>query len=181
MPGQSPVARTRTNLERTIDIKGWHDAIHSGILSSETLFVLKCLIIFSGGFDRNNQQLDFSNDKTAKEENLPPITEELELPIVVIRTKENKKSMPGLNSLVNLIMDKFANNLSTTIIYREKDDLEEEDEGRKKKIVDCQLVNGIEDEFIIYCINGGRGYNYSLNAISRARNGFAWIIDTDSG
>ena len=129
----------------------------------------------------NQQQLDFSNDKTAKEENLPPITEELELPIVVIRTKENKKFMSGLNSLVNLIMDKFANNLSTTIIYCEKDDLEEEDEGRKKKIVDRYLVDGIEDEFIIYCVNGSRGYNYALMTISRARNGFAWIIDTDSG
>ena len=82
--------------------------------------VLKCLIILSGAYS-DNRQLDFSNDKTAEEKNLPS-TEGLELPIVVIRTKENKKSMPSLNSLVNLIMDKFAKNLSTTIIYhRERD------------------------------------------------------------
>ena len=123
--------------------------------------VLKCLIIFSAN-NRHNQQIDFSNDETAKEENLPPITEGQELPIVVIRTKENKKSMPGLNSLVNLIMDKFAQDLSTTIIYAEKDDLEEEDEGRKKKMVDRFLVDGIEDEFIIYCVNGSETYNYVL-------------------
>merc|ERR1712208_223171 len=118
--------------------------------------VLKCLIIFLDGYSRDKQQLDFSNDKTAKEENLPPSTEGLEPPIVVIRTKENKKSMPCLNSLVNLIMHEFAKNLSTTIIYVEKEDLEEEDEGRKKKIVEQYLVDGIEDEFIIYCVNGSR-------------------------
>ena len=104
-----------------------------------------------------NEQLDFSNDETAKEENLPPPTEGLELPIVVIRTKENKKSMPSLNSLVNHIMHEFAKNLSTTIIYEEKDDLEEEDEGRKKKIVHPDLVDGIEDECIIYCIERYNG------------------------
>ena len=45
------------------------------------------------------------------------------------------------------------------------------------------MVDGIEDEFIIYCVNGD-GYTMvsrnTLQAISRARNGFAWIIDTDS-
>lgn len=142
--------------------------------------VLKCLIVFL--VNRNNEQLDFSNDKTAKEENLPPITEGLELPIVVIRTEENKKFMSSLNSLINLIMGKFAKNLSTTIIYSygEKLDLEEEDDGRKKKIVDRNLVEGIEDEFIIFCVTGPQSYSYPLQAISRARNGLAWIIDTES-
>ena len=99
---------------------------------------------------------------------------------MVIRTKENKKFMSGLNALVNLIMDKFAKNLSTTIICDEKDDLEEEEEGRKKKIVDRFLVDGIEDEFIICCLTGSESYSDPLQAISRARNGFAWIIDTDT-
>ena len=38
-------------------------------------------------------------------------------------------------------------------------------------------VDGIEDEFIIYCVNGSETNTtvyYSLQAIFRARNGFAY-------
>ena len=48
------------------------------------------------------------------------------------------------------------------------------------KIVHVTEIQGIEDEFIIYAITGFYG-NYSpLDALTRARNGLAIIINTDS-
>ena len=135
------------------------------------------LIIFSDGPTLG--QLDFSNDKTAKEGNLPPNKKGLDYPFVVIRSKESKRFM-SLNSLVNHIMDNFGPDLSTTVMYNVKDDLKEEEERKNKKILHSDLLDGIEDEFIIYCISGPKTYRPTLNASSRARIGFAWIIDTNS-
>ena len=47
------------------------------------------------------------------------------------------------------------------------------------KIVDETEIQGIEDEFIIYSITTGSNYN-PLDVLTRARNGLAIIIDTDS-
>ena len=47
------------------------------------------------------------------------------------------------------------------------------------KIVDVTEIQGIEDEFIIYSISGDGFYN-PLDVLTRARNGLAIIIDTDS-
>ena len=48
------------------------------------------------------------------------------------------------------------------------------------KIVRKEKIQGIEDEFIIYYIaNDGSSYN-PLDVLTRARNGLAIIIDTDS-
>ena len=47
------------------------------------------------------------------------------------------------------------------------------------KIVDETELQGIEDEFIIYSITGFSS-RMPLDALTRARNGLAIIIDTDS-
>ena len=47
------------------------------------------------------------------------------------------------------------------------------------KIVRKEKIQGIEDEFIIYASTGGHNYTH-LDALTRARNGLAIIIDTDS-
>ena len=49
------------------------------------------------------------------------------------------------------------------------------------KIMDVKDIQGIEDEFIIYSITTGGDYNFNpLDTLTRARNGLAIIIDTDS-
>ena len=49
------------------------------------------------------------------------------------------------------------------------------------KIVYETEIQGIEDEFIIYSITTGGDYNFNpLDTLTRARNGLAIIIDTDS-
>ena len=97
--------------------------------------------------------------------------------MVVVRTKEK----PSLNNLVNHIIDTYANNSSTTVIYHEIEDLMEE--KGKKKIMEFKVLQGCEDEFIIYSISGSRTLedNRFLDVLTRARNGFAVIIDSDSG
>ena len=47
------------------------------------------------------------------------------------------------------------------------------------KIENGIAIQGIEDEFIIYSITTGSNYN-PLDVLTRARNGLAIIIDTDS-
>ena len=48
------------------------------------------------------------------------------------------------------------------------------------KLVSRIDIQGIEDEFIIYSI-GSNYYDYNhLDALTRARNGLAIIIDTDT-
>ena len=96
--------------------------------------------------------------------------------MVVVRTKEK----PSLNNLVNHIIDTYANNSSTTVIYHEIEDLMEE--KGKKKIMEFKVLQGCEDEFIIYSIFGSAGLqNNLLDALTRARNGFVVVIDSDSG
>ena len=54
-------------------------------------------------------------------------------------------------------------------------------ENGKKKIMDGQVVQGCEDEFIIYSISGsvaGTTCNF-LDALTRARNGFVVVLDSD--
>ena len=124
--------------------------------------------------------LDSIKYKIAEAKKLPPIINGLEYPMVVVRTKEMKEKV-SLNNLVNHIIDKYAKNVSTTVIYDEIEDLTEE--NGKKKIMDLQVVQGCEDEFIIYSISGSvAGYDSRyLDALTRARNGFVVVLDSDSG
>ena len=48
------------------------------------------------------------------------------------------------------------------------------------KIVDSREIQGIEDEFIIYTDDGNKYDEMILDVLTRARNGLAIIIDTDS-
>ena len=127
----------------------------------------------------DNMSLDCAKYEIAEAKKLPPIINGLEYPMVVVRTKEMKEKV-SLNNLVNHIIDKYANDISTTVIYKEIEDLTEE--NGKKKIMDLQVVQGYEDEFIIYSIFGSAGLqNNLLDALTRARNGFVVVIDSDSG
>ena len=129
------------------------------------------------GFAQN--QLDFSKDQK-EVKNLP---EGQEYPIVIIRTENNREKNVTLNKLVNHIIDKYAKDFSTTIIYNEKaakrQVLKVENSDKKKKIVTITESQGIEDEFIIYLLN----YSYQTlrlnDALTRARNRFAIVFDTD--
>ena len=125
-------------------------------------------------------QLDSVKYKIAEVENLPPCIKGLEYPMVVIRTKEKNQKV-SLNNLVNYIIDKYAKDFSTTIIYEKREDLKEE--NGKKKIMACNVVQGYEDEFIIYSISGSEElvtHVRFLDALTRARNGFVVVIDADS-
>ena len=123
--------------------------------------------------------LDCAKYKIANSENLPPIINGLEYPMVVVRTKETKEKL-SLNNLVNHIIDKYAKDFSTTVIYEEIEDLTEE--NGKKKIMDVKVLQGYEDEFII-CSMSGPNMSYSntafSDALTRARNGFVIVIDSD--
>ena len=48
------------------------------------------------------------------------------------------------------------------------------------KIVNLKEIQGIEDEFIIFSITHGDFFYNPLDALTRARNGLAIIIDTNS-
>ena len=124
--------------------------------------------------------LDCAKYKIAEAKKLPPIINGLEYPMVVVRTKEMKEKV-SLNNLVNHIIDKYAKNVSTTVIYHEIEDLTEE--NGKKKIMDGKVVQGCEYEFVIYSISGSKGRSEAsfLDALTRARNGFVVVIDSDSG
>ena len=125
-----------------------------------------------------NVSLDSANYEIAK--NLPPIINGLKFPMLVLRTIELKEKL-SLNNLVNHIIDKYAKNVSTTVIYEEIEDLTEE--NGIKKIMDFNVVQGCEDEFIIYSISGSLAVNNTrfLDALTRARNGFVFVFDSDSG
>ena len=85
----------------------------------------------------------------------------------------------SLNKLVNYIIKEYAKNFSTTVIYDRKEDLKE-DSDKRKKIVDHGEIQGIEDEFIISSITSSN-YSIDLNdVLTRARNGFVIVIDTDT-
>ena len=123
--------------------------------------------------------LDCAKYEIAEAKKLPPIINGLEYPMVVVRTKEMKEKV-SLNNLVNHIIDTYAKEFSTTVIYDEIKDLTEE--SGKKKIMERQVVQGCEDEFIIYSISGsGAGNDHRfLDALTRARNGFVVVFDSDS-
>ena len=126
-------------------------------------------------------QLDSAKYKIAEANVLPQIINGLEYPMVVVRTKEMKKKV-SLNNLVNHIIDKYAKDISTTVIYDQINNLTEE--NGIKKIMDCRKVQGCEDVFIIYSItsSGSEALNNNrlLDALTRARNGFVIIINSDS-
>ena len=134
--------------------------------------------VYIGDSDANHQ-LDFSNDQKADEENLPTSPKGLERPIVVLRTKDNKKNVT-LNQLVDYITKNYAKDFSTTVIYHAKEDLEVEGSDKKKKIVSYREIQGIEDEFIIYSVSSSSNNTKLNDALTRARNGLVLVIDTDS-
>ena len=132
--------------------------------------------VYIGDSDADHQ-LDFSNDQKADEENLPTSPKGLERPIVVLRTKDNKKNVT-LNQLVDYIINNYAKDFSTTVIYHAKEDLEVE--VSDKKIVSYRKIQGIEDEFIIYSVSSSSNNTKLNDALTRARNGLVLVIDTDS-
>ena len=125
--------------------------------------------------------LDSIKYQVAEVEILPPSMKGLEYPMVVLRTKKMKGEI-SLNNLVNHIIDKYAKDFATTVIYETIEDLTEE--NGKKKIMACDVVQGSEDEFIIYSISGKVQkmvpHIRFLDALTRARNGFVVVMDTDS-